>query len=256
MSTRTPFVGGNWKMNLLAPDALMLARAVAEASRSHSSVEVAVFPPFPYLAAVRDGVGAAARLGGQDCSSESHGAFTGQTSAAMLKDIGCACVLIGHSERRHGLGETDAILSKKLSRALECGLTPVLCVGETLSERESGRADSVIAAQLRGSLDGHAETALSTLLVAYEPVWAIGTGRTATPEDASAAHRTVRQTLSDMYSARFAEQTRVIYGGSVNAKNAAELFARDEIDGGLVGGASLVAADFATIISAAAMKAR
>jgi len=256
MSTRTPFVGGNWKMNLLAADALALARAVAESSRSHESVEVAVFPPFPYLAAVRGGLGPAVRLGGQDCSSETHGAFTGQTGAAMLKDTGCACVLIGHSERRHGLGETDSILSKKVARALESGLTPVLCVGETLAEREAGRADAVIASQLRGSLAGHAETALSTLVVAYEPVWAIGTGRTATPEDAAAAHRAVRQTLSDMYSARFAERTRVIYGGSVNAKNAAELFAREEIDGGLVGGASLVAADFATIISAAAMKAR
>lgn len=253
MAHRKPFLGGNWKMNLLTTEAAALASAISLTdSREARAVDIAVFPPFPYLAAVRAALGDSAQLGAQDCSAEKQGAFTGQVSAAMLRDIGCASVLIGHSERRHGLGEDNPLLSRKLARALESHLTPVLCVGETLAERESGRANAVIDAQLRGSLAGHAETALSTLVIAYEPVWAIGTGRTATPEDAAAAHRAVRQTLSDMYSARFAEQTRVIYGGSVNAKNAADLFAREEIDGGLVGGASLVAADFAAIIAAAA----
>ncbi|MEY2716775.1 MAG: hypothetical protein RIT24_3118 [Planctomycetota bacterium] len=253
MVQRKPFVGGNWKMNLYSADAAALASAVALTDDRHSiGVDIAVFPPFPYLTAVGTALGSAISLGAQDCSGEKQGAFTGQVSASMLRDVGCRAVLIGHSERRHGLGENDALLSRKLARALESSLIPVLCVGETLAERESGRANAIIDAQLRGSLAGHAETALSTLVIAYEPVWAIGTGRTATPEDAAAAHRAVRQTLSDMYSARFAEQTRVIYGGSVNAKNAADLFAREEIDGGLVGGASLVAADFAAIISAAA----
>jgi len=252
MPKRIPFVGGNWKMNLLSADALALARAVAEAAQSAPAVETAVFPPFPYLSAVRAALPASLRLGAQDCSPETQGAYTGQVSAPMLRDIGCSAVLIGHSERRHGLGETDALLSKKLMRALESSLIPVLCVGETLAERESGRANAIIDAQLRGSLAGHAETALSSLVIAYEPVWAIGTGRTATPEDAAAAHRAVRQTLTDMYSVRFSEQTRVVYGGSVNARNAAELFAREEIDGGLVGGASLVATDFAAILAAAA----
>ncbi len=253
MAHRKPFVGGNWKMNLYSADAAALARAVALTDDRHlSRVDIAVFPPFPYLSAVGIALGSAISLGAQDCSAEKQGAFTGQVSASMLRDVGCQAVLIGHSERRHGLSENDALLSRKLARALESSLLPVLCVGETLAERESGRANAVIDAQLRGSLAAHAETALSTLVIAYEPVWAIGTGRTATPEDAAAAHRAVRQTLSDMYSARFAEQTRVIYGGSVNAKNAADLFASEEIDGGLVGGASLVAADFAAIISAAA----
>lgn len=253
MVQRKPFVGGNWKMNLLTADAVALARAVALTDdREARAVDIAVFPAFPYLGAVGSALGNTIQLGAQDCSGEKQGAFTGQVSAGMLRDIGCSAVLIGHSERRHGLGENDALLSRKVARALESNLIPVLCVGETLAEREAGRANAVIGAQLRGSLAGHAETALSTLVVAYEPVWAIGTGRTASPEDAAAAHRAVRQTLSDMYSARFAEQTRVIYGGSVNAKNAADLFAREEIDGGLVGGASLVVADFAAIIRAAA----
>lgn len=254
MPARTPFIGGNWKMNLHHADALALAAAVADAVRAHPGAEVAVFPPFPYLAAVGAALAGAAGFGGQDCSAEARGAFTGQVSASMLKDIGAGSVLIGHSERRHGLGETDALLSRKVGRAVEAGLAPVVCVGETLEEREAGRANEVIASQLRGTLAGHAEDALDALVIAYEPVWAIGTGRTATPDDAADAHRAVRRTLEELYSARFSDRTRVIYGGSVNARNAAELFAREDIDGGLVGGASLVASDFAAIIAAAASR--
>lgn len=251
--TRTPFVGGNWKMNLTRADAAALARATAH-SAAGRRVECVVFPPFVYLPDATAEQTTDMRVGAQDCSAETHGAFTGQVSAAMLRDVGCAAVLIGHSERRHGLGETDALLTRKVARALEAGLVPVLCVGETLAEREAGKAHSVIETQLRGSLAGHSENALSTLVIAYEPVWAIGTGRTATPDDAADAHRTVRKTLASMYSGRFAEQVRVIYGGSVNAKNAADLFSQDEIDGGLVGGASLQAADFKTIIAAASAR--
>ena len=251
--SRTPFVGGNWKMNLTRAGAVELARATADAATGRG-VDCVVFPPFVYLADAIVSKSADMRVGAQDCSSEAKGAFTGQVSTAMLRDIGCTHVLIGHSERRHGLGETDAMLSEKLARALEAGLVPILCVGETLSERERGAAEAVIESQLCGSLAGHSENALASLVVAYEPVWAIGTGRTETPADASAAHATARRTLGSLYSARFAERTRIIYGGSVNARNAAELFASEEIDGGLVGGASLVAADFAAIIEAAARR--
>jgi triosephosphate isomerase len=251
--SRTPFVGGNWKMNLTRAGAAELARATAAAAVGRA-VECVVFPPFVYLADARAVESPDLGIGGQDCSAETHGAFTGQISASMLRDSGCTHVLIGHSERRHGLGEDDALLARKLARALDAGLVPVLCVGETLSERERGEADAVIESQLCGSLAGHSENALASLVVAYEPVWAIGTGRTATPSDATAAHATARKTLGRLYSGRFAERTRIIYGGSVNARNAAELFASEEIDGGLVGGASLVAADFAAIIEAAARR--
>ena len=254
MPKRTPFVGGNWKMNLDGARSRALAEATAASAAAHRGAEVCIFPPFVYIHAVAAARGAA-MVGGQDCASEKEGAFTGQVSASMLVDAGCSHVLIGHSERRHGLGETDAVLSKKLGRALEAGLSPVVCVGETLSEREAGRAHDVIRTQLRGTLGGHVLDA-ARLVIAYEPVWAIGTGRTASADDAAEAHRTVRQTLADLYDVRFAESVRVIYGGSVNAKNAAELFAHEEIDGGLVGGASLVAADFATIVAAAARRAQ
>jgi triosephosphate isomerase len=254
MAQRTPFVGGNWKMNLDRARSAALASEVARIAATNRSVEVAVFPPALYISAVESTLGGgAATVGGQDCSAEKEGAFTGQVSASMLTDAGCRSVLIGHSERRHGLGETDAVLSRKLARALDAGLLPVVCVGETLAERESGRAHDVIRTQLHGTLSGHTLDAAS-LVIAYEPVWAIGTGRTATPDDAAEAHRTVRQTLADLYDVRFSESVRVIYGGSVNAKNAAELFTREEIDGGLVGGASLIASDFAAIVAAAAAK--
>ena len=251
--TRIPFVGGNWKMNLTRAEASALARATAQAAAGRR-VECVVFPPFVYLTDTIAIETADMRVGAQDCSAESQGAFTCQVSAAMLRDIGCHATLIGHSERRHGLGETDTLIAKKVARALEACVMPVLCVGETLAEREAGNAHVVIETQLRGSLAGHSEDALCTLVVAYEPVWAIGTGRTATPDDAAEAHRTVRKTLASMYSARFSERVRVIYGGSVNAKNAAELFSREEIDGGLVGGASLNAADIGAIIAAAASR--
>ena len=251
--SRTPFVGGNWKMNLTRAGAAELARATADAATGRG-VECVIFPPFVVLADTLVSQSADMSVGAQDCSAEAKGAFTGQVSAGMLQDIGCTHVLIGHSERRHGLCETDTLLARKVARVLEVGLVPVLCVGETLAEREAGNAHAVIETQLRGSLAGHSENALAALVVAYEPVWAIGTGRTATPDDAAEAHRTVRKTLASMYSGRFAEQTRVIYGGSVNAKNAADLFSRDEIDGGLVGGASLHAGDFATILSAASAR--
>lgn len=254
--SRTPFVGGNWKMNLTHVRAVELASAIdaINSALGNRAVDWAVFPPFVHLCAVAATLGERSHVGAQDCSAHPDGAFTGQISASMLADIGCASVLIGHSERRHGLAESDALLSRKLTRALDASLIPILCVGETLLQRDSGDAHAIIQSQLRGSLAGHDEIALTQLIVAYEPVWAIGTGRTATPDDAAHMHRTVRQTLEDLYSARFAQRVRVIYGGSVNAKNAAELFSCEEIDGGLIGGASLNATDFGAIMTAAAAR--
>jgi triosephosphate isomerase len=242
-------------MNLARASGAELAASIAAAARQHAGAEVCVFPPFPYLEVIHSALGGAAAVGGQDCSDQRSGAFTGQVAASMLKDVGCGAVLIGHSERRHGLGEHDALLSEKLRRAVESGLVPVLCVGETLGERESGRAHDTIETQLRGCLTAHSEDSMARLVVAYEPVWAIGTGRTATPDDAADAHRTVRRTLADLYSASFSESVRVIYGGSVNAKNADDLFQREEIDGGLVGGASLKGDEFTAIIAAASARA-
>jgi triosephosphate isomerase len=255
MTSRIPFVGGNWKMNLMKREVGELVRGVSIAA-ADSRVECAVYPSFVYLPDAIAAASAGLSVGGQDCSDELRGAFTGQVSAGMLKDIGCSSVLIGHSERRHGLGESDALISRKLGRALDAAVMPVLCVGETLAHRESGVAHAIIESQLRASLAGHSEAALARLVIAYEPVWAIGTGRTASADDASEAHDTIRRTLAVLYSARFSEAIRVIYGGSVTAKNAADLFSREAIDGGLIGGASLVAADFAQIIAAASARVR
>ncbi|MBU3683643.1 MAG: triose-phosphate isomerase [Phycisphaerales bacterium] len=254
--SRRPFVGGNWKMNTdlaagveLAEDAL----AALAAGGLEQSVDVAVFPPFPYLQSVGRALGHSnVLLGGQDCSAEASGAFTGQVSAAMLCDLGARSVIIGHSERRHGLGEDDDLLREKLAIALESGLVAVLCVGETLSQRDDGRAEAVVAAQLRGCFGTLTAEAAMRVVVAYEPVWAIGTGRTASPDDAQAMHASIRGVLGDLYDSAFAARTRVIYGGSVNAKNARAIFDRPDVDGGLIGGASLKADDFVSICRAAA----
>jgi len=225
-----------------------VAAAVGE-----GTVDVAVFPPFPYLMPVGHTLGQrGVVLGGQDCSAEANGAFTGQVSADMLVDIGCKWVVIGHSERRHGLGEGDALLHEKLHIALETGLGVVFCVGETREERDAGRAEAVLARQVRHGLGDLGPDLVRTIVVAYEPVWAIGTGVTATPEDAQHMHAFVRGVLADLYDARFAAQVRIIYGGSVNSKNARALFDQLDVDGGLIGGASLKAQDFATICRAAA----
>ena len=216
-------------------------------------VDVALYPPFPYVQAVGRALGhSSVLLGGQDCSSEAAGAFTGQVSAGMLTDLGARSVIIGHSERRHGLGEDDDLLREKLAIALESGLVAVLCVGETLSQRDEGRAEAEVSAQVRGCFGTLAADAATRIVVAYEPVWAIGTGRTASPDDAQAMHASIRGVLADLYDSSFAARTRVIYGGSVNAKNARAIFDRPDVDGGLIGGASLKADDFVSICRAAA----
>ena len=257
-----PFIGGNWKMNLRLASAVELAETLhaglsgdGEGAALDARIDVAVFPPAPYLMAVGRAMGhGPPALGAQDLSPHEDGAYTGQVSAGMLDDLNARWVLVGHSERRHGLAEPPETIRAKLRRALEADLEVVLCVGETLEERESGDAEATIVEQLRSGLEG-----LETLeafpperiVLAYEPVWAIGTGRTAHPDDAEEAHRWIRRTLGELYDPGFAVATRVVYGGSVTASNAAELFSRPEIDGGLVGGASLKAESFAAICRAA-----
>jgi triosephosphate isomerase len=253
-----PFIGGNWKMNLRLASAVELAEDVHAALTSQpvdSAVDVVVFPPFPHLQAVGRAIGhGPPSLGAQDLSAHEDGAFTGQVSAGMLDDLEARWVIVGHSERRHGIEEPESVIREKVRRALGGELKVVFCVGETLSEREGGHAERTLVHQVRSGLQGLDAAWFRSIVVAYEPVWAIGTGRTAHPDDAAEAHRWIRQTLGDLYDPELAAATRVVYGGSVTAANAAELFGRPEIDGGLVGGASLKAESFAAICRAAAAR--
>lgn len=253
---RAFFVGGNWKMNMDSATAPELARAVAE-GLAGVDAEVVVYPPFPYLTAVRDTLHATksgVRLGGQNLSDELKGAFTGEVSGPMLKDCGCRSVLIGHSERRHVIGEDDEFINRKVLRAFETGLQVVLCVGETLEERESKQTNAVNERQLRHGLKGVPKAVLERLIIAYEPVWAIGTGKSATARDAQEAHGQIRLVLTEIFDEDAGRSTRVIYGGSVKAANAGELFAQPDIDGGLIGGASLDAEEFVAIVRAGGEK--
>ena len=247
---RRPLVVGNWKMHGTAREAGRLARAVVD-GHPGGAAEVAVCPPFPHLAAVAGIVaGAPVALGAQDVSRHASGAHTGEVSAGMLRDVGCRWVVVGHSERRTRLGETDEAVRAKFERAREAGLVPIACVGETLEEREAGEAERVVGRQVDALLaDGGAE-AVGESVIAYEPVWAIGTGRNAAPEDAQAMHRAVRERVA-VRSAAAAESVRILYGGSVSEENAAALFAMPDVDGGLVGGASLDAERFIAICRAA-----
>lgn len=249
--SRRPLIAGNWKMNLDRAGAIALAEQVAaRAAEFAARADLAVFPPNVYLDPVRQALGTAkVGLGGQNVYFEKNGAFTGETSTAMLLDVGCQYVLLGHSERRHVLGETDELIHRKLvaSLAAEAGgrrLTPVVCVGESLAEREAGQTTAVNTRQFETAYqDVSAEDALRTV-IAYEPVWAIGTGRVATPAQAEEVHRDLRKLLASRYNADVAAQVRILYGGSVKPDNAAELLAQPNVDGALVGGASLKAADF------------
>ena len=257
MSQRKPFVGGNWKMNTTLQGASSLVRGVAEGLGRVEGVDVAVFPPFPYLLAVGSILRERASrtpiwLGAQDVYHERRGAFTGEVSVDMLADCGVGVVLTGHSERRHQLGESEDFVGAKTRAVLGAGLRCVLCVGEKLDERQTGQTDRVNERQLRAGLADVAPEAAERLIIAYEPVWAIGTGKTATPADAQDAHASIRRVLADVLDGPRAERIRVVYGGSVNAKNAAELFAQPDVDGGLIGGASLKDEDFVTIVRAAA----
>lgn len=252
---RQPIVGGNWKMNTNRASGTELARAVAQnvgTSSAATRAQVVVFPPFPYLLTIADTLkGSRVMLGAQDVSDRADGAFTGEVSCAMLKDCGVAWVLTGHSERRHVIGEADALVNAKTKAALLGGLSVILCIGEKLDQREAGKTDLVNETQLRAGLAGVEPASLSNIVIAYEPVWAIGTGKTASPADAQSAHSHIRKVLASMYGADHAAAMRIQYGGSVTATNAKELFSRPDIDGGLIGGASLKPADFAQIVAAA-----
>jgi len=246
-------VAGNWKMNTDSNTSVALAEGIALKSQdiAGTKVDVMICPPFVYLPNVIDAVKTEhISVGAQDVYFESNGAFTGEISIEMLKDIGCTYVLCGHSERRHVIGETDELINKKLSAALSGGLLPILCVGETKDQRETEQTTDVVTTQLKEGLSGLGEEKTLAVTIAYEPVWAIGTGLTATPEQAQEVHSLIRKLLAEMYNEDVAGQIRILYGGSVKPNNAAELMGQDNIDGVLVGGASLKVDDFMAIIEA------
>ena len=250
--TRRKIIAGNWKMNTRRSDAVQLAKKIVAAVGDKSPVEVALCPPAVYLSAIAEAVaGTPVELGAQNLYAAGDGAYTGEVNAGMLTDVGCRMVILGHSERRQLMGETDACVSKKLHAALAGNLLPIVCVGETLEQRESDETEQVIETQIRGSLAGLDKVQAAGIVIAYEPVWAIGTGKTASPEQAEAVHAFIRSLLGKMFSTDIAGQMRIQYGGSVKPNNAAELLGQANIDGALVGGASLNADDFIAIIDAA-----
>jgi triosephosphate isomerase len=240
-------------MNGTKAEAAELLRGIIAGVSGMSKVDVAVCPPFPYLQVAEDMLkGTAIGWGSQDVSAEEGGAFTGQVSAAMLNDFGCRYAIVGHSERRQFNGETDAIIARKYAQAQAAGLVPILCVGETLEERESGKTEEVVARHIDAVLSTAGPEALALGVVAYEPVWAIGTGRTATPDQAQEAHAFVRNCLARALGGDAAEAIRILYGGSLKPGNAHDLLGRPDVDGGLIGGASLDVDSFSAIIRAAA----
>ncbi len=245
---RTPLIAGNWKMHLTLAQSVDLAKAVRDGLKNPPG-ECALCVPFTSIAVVGEVLkGSKVRLGAQDCYWEPQGAFTGEISAPQLADAGCQMVIIGHSERRRLFGDTDEWVNKKLKAALAAGLTPIVCVGETLEEREAQRTFKVLQTQLEGGLKGFAPTDVSKVVIAYEPVWAIGTGKTATPDQAQEAHLFIRKTCKNLYGEAFAAGLRILYGGSVKADNVDSLMAQPDLDGALVGGDSLKAANFLRII--------
>lgn len=249
MALRAPVLAGNWKMNKGPSEAREFFSRFLPRHAPRDDRSVVFFPPAVSLAAAIDATAARPdiRFGVQHIYWEAAGAYTGELSAPMVRDAGATLVLVGHSERRHGFGETIDDTARKVRAALQAGLLAVLCVGETLAERRAGRAEAVVDEQLAGVLDGLAAGQLGSLLVAYEPVWAIGTGETASPQDAATMHRSIRQRLAERYDAAAAAAVPILYGGSVKPDNAAELLAADEVDGLLVGGASLDPEGFAAI---------
>jgi triosephosphate isomerase len=243
-------IAGNWKMNTRHASASALAKSVVNAVGEEPAVDVALCPPSVYLSNVADAVaGTPVGLGAQNLYAADDGAFTGEVNASMLTDVGCRYVILGHSERRALMGETDEQVNQKLNAALAGNLIPIVCVGETLEDREAGRTEQVVETQIRGSLKGLDEVRAAGIAVAYEPVWAIGTGRTATPEQAEEVHAFIRQLLGQLFSEDAAAQIRIQYGGSVKPGNAKELLGQPNIDGALVGGASLKVDDFVGIIT-------
>jgi len=249
---RKPFVAGNWKMFTTAASGRQLAADVVKGLGSDDRVTVAVCPPFPYLATVAEALkGSRVLLGAQNLYPEKEGAFTGEVSPTMLLDVGCKYVILGHSERRHKLGESDAFINQKVKAALAAGLDVILCVGETLEERQGKQMHAVLDRHVTEGLAGVAEKDMARVVIAYEPVWAIGTGLNATPEQAQEAHVFLRKRVTEIFSEKTAAALPIQYGGSVKPENAASLFGQSDVDGGLIGGASLKADQFLGIVRAA-----
>ena len=252
MGDRRSIVAGNWKMNKTVDESEALATGVVEAVRGVGDVDVVICPTFTGLDRVSKAVaGTNVQVGGQNVHWEAEGAFTGEISTAMLLTSGCTHVILGHSERRQFFGETDETVNRRLRAALEAGLTPIVCVGELQSERESGATAQVVSTQVNGALGGFEAADIAKMVMAYEPVWAIGTGLTATPEQAEDVHAQIRAELAVLSDPSTADGVRIQYGGSVKPDNATELFSKPNIDGGLIGGAALDADAFAAIVKAA-----
>lgn len=251
---RRCFIAGNWKMNKTVAESLALVRELRNAiSVVRDRVEVAIAPPFTALHPVGKALeDSNIALAAQNCHASDSGAFTGEVAAPMLKEVGCSYVILGHSERRQLFGETDAGVNRKTAAVLKAGMLPIICVGETLEEREGNKTLAVVEAQVKGCLAGFGAAEGAKFVIAYEPVWAIGTGKTATSRQAQEVHAHIRQLLGGLWGAEAAAQVRIQYGGSVKADNAAELLSQPDIDGALVGGASLKVADFAAIVKAKA----
>ena len=251
---RKPIVAGNWKMNGSSRFTIEMAEQVNTLAKSNSNVDVVISPPSVFIAQMQQ-LAESFSCAAQNVHFEQSGAYTGEISLEMLKDIKCQYVLVGHSERREMFNETDAVIAKKVNAVIEAGLMPVLCIGETLEQRKSGKANEIVKAQLLSALQGiDFKSNQDTLVVAYEPIWAIGTGETATPEQAQQMHAYIRSVLAEQISAEMSQRTRILYGGSVSAATAPLLFSQEDIDGGLVGGASLKIEDFNIICSSAANK--
>jgi triosephosphate isomerase len=251
-SQRRPFIAGNWKMNTTRSEAVALAGALSEPLGALQQIDSAVCPPLVWLTAVGQVLaGSAVGLGAQNCHFESKGAFTGEVAPTMLVDVGCSYVIVGHSERRTLFGETDALVARKVRAAHGNGLTPILCVGENLAQREGGETEQIVGVQVSAALNGLSAEQVAQLVIAYEPIWAIGTGRAATAEQANETIGQIRGCVRDLVGDTAAGSVRIQYGGSVKPTNAEELLAAPDVDGALVGGASLEADDFARIVRAA-----
>ena len=250
---RRPLIVGNWKMNKTASEAAAFIRDLRERVPASPHADVVLAPPFTALESVRNTLDSSSyfSLGAQNMHWETHGAFTGEVSAPMLRDLGCRYVIVGHSERRALFGERDEHIQMKVRAALKHGLSPILCVGESLAHREAGRTESIVTAQLSGGLGGLTTQDLATVTIAYEPVWAIGTGRAATTEQAVTVHRSIRLFMETSWDSTTASAIRILYGGSVTPQNIEALLTSDAIDGALVGGACLDPDSFATIITVA-----
>ncbi|MBD3245791.1 MAG: triose-phosphate isomerase [Candidatus Omnitrophica bacterium] len=246
---RKPLIAGNWKMHKIVSEAVELTKNIVQGVADVSAADVLVCPPFTALAPVyKELESSSVQLGAQNVHWETQGAFTGEVSPLMVKDAGCEYVIVGHSERRQYFGETDQTVNKRLNAVLGVGLIPVLCIGESLQEREAEQTSTVIEKQLRDGLNGISEEDARQMVIAYEPVWAIGTGKTATPEQAGEVHHAIRAWLSEAYSQECAAGIRILYGGSVKPGNIGELMTKEDIDGALVGGASLTADSFVGIV--------